>query len=306
MSIFPKTIKKIACIGEVMIELVPTGMGQANLGVAGDTFNTAVYLSRLLRYDEKQISYITALGDDPFSKHILLDIEGHGLDVSCIEKRPDRAPGLYAISTSESGERSFTYWRSQSAARTLFSEPCTIKLGMLEEFDLIYLSGITIAILPPAIRVQFFDFLDTFRKKGGLVAFDSNYRERLWEHAETAQRMTDAMWKQTDIALPSLNDEMALFVEGTQQDTIKRFKYYNMQWGALKRGSAGPFDLTGKSPPVAFSKVENITDTTAAGDSFNAGYLAALIQGLTIEHALQSGHDLAAKVIQQQGAIVDV
>jgi 2-dehydro-3-deoxygluconokinase len=45
-------------------------------------------------------------------------------------------------------------------------------------------------------------------------------------------------------------------------------------------------------------------DTTAAGDSFNAGYLAARIGGASPIDAARAGHRLAGIVIMTPGAII--
>ena len=134
------------------------------------------------------------------------------LATGLVERRPDRVPGLYAISVDAAGERSFTYWRDASAARTLFQPPAEVTPDRLAGFALIYLSGITLAILAPEARAA---LARVARRPPGraaaLVAFDSNYRPRLWPDRDTARREIAALWAATDIGLPSLDDEMALF-----------------------------------------------------------------------------------------------
>ena len=295
---------RIVCVGEVMIEIVMTGTDTAAIGVAGDTFNTAVYLKHLLKSLDKTISYCTALGKDSFSTRILSKMSSHGIDTTNIEIRPDLKPGMYAIDTDEQGERYFSYWRSQSAARTLFAPPCQIEIRMLKDFDIIYISGISMAILPATTRTTVLEFLGEYRKTGGLVAFDSNYRPQLWADIETARRVTSAMWALSDIALPSIDDEMALFGDTSENAVIDRLRSSGVTYGALKRGASGPLDLSLATSGEIYSEVTNIVDTTAAGDSFNAGFLASCMRDQTIGEALQAGHRLASRVIQNKGAIV--
>lgn len=297
---------KIACLGEVMIELIAKENGQAIIGVAGDTYNTAVYMSKLASSSDLQITYITALGTDKFSERIISAIDYHGINLSHIEYREDQMPGLYAIETDANGERSFSYWRGQSAAKTLFQEPCKVKLESLLEFDLIYISGISMAILPLDTRASLIDTLKQFRQSGGKLAFDSNYRPRLWESVQIARDVTMAMWAITDIALPSIDDEMLLFGDKHQDDITKRIMNAGVRYGALKRGVDGPFALGGSENEMTFEKVTNIVDTTAAGDSFNAGFLYQHVIGGSLEDAMLAGHTLASKVIQAQGAILDI
>ena len=299
-----RPIKSIACIGEVMIELVTEDCTAAQLNVAGDTYNTAVYLKRLLAGRDIVVSYVTALGQDDFSQRILDHMAGEGLSPELVEQREDRVPGLYAIRTDSTGERSFTYWRAQSAARTLFQKPCQVNLMDLDRFDLIYLSGITLAVLAPKVRQELLHFLNGYRAKGGLVAFDSNYRPQLWRAQEEARSTVEAFWRICDIALPSADDEQALFKDKTTRDTRQRFLGYGMTTGALKRAAAGPLLIEDHLPPGEFAAIGNVVDTTAAGDSFNAGFLAALAIGGSGRTAAVCGHAVAADVIQSKGAIV--
>lgn len=288
-----------------MIELIANDAGQASIGVAGDTYNTAVYLNKLSTADI-EVSYITALGTDGFSDRIFSELEQHGIRSDKIEKRETHMPGLYAISTDELGERSFSYWRGEAAARTLFQEPCTIKPEALCDFDLIYVSGISMAILPPETRTKLISFLTDYRKSGGKLVFDSNYRPRLWEDVETARNITMAMWSITDIALPSLDDEMELFGDHNETGVLARLLGAGVSFGALKRGLAGPLPIGESVTQKIYKKVNDVVDTTAAGDSFNAGFLLEYAKGRNLEDAMQTGHSLAAKVIQAKGAIIEI
>lgn len=297
---------KIGCLGEVMIELIAREDDVARIGVAGDTFNTAVYLKKLCKNDEIQVSYVTALGTDTFSKRILDNITQHGIQKSHIELRENHMPGLYAIETDPEGERSFSYWRGEAAARTLFQEPCKIKPEAMSEFDLLYLSGISIAILPTETRNLLTSYIQEFRKKGGKFVFDSNYRPRLWEDTKTARETTMQMWSLTDIALPSLDDEMALFDDPNEEAVLNRLMKAGINFGALKRGMEGPKAIGEEVTQPVFEPVTNVVDTTAAGDSFNAGFLYKHAMGEGLAQAMLSGHTLASNVIQKSGAIIEI
>lgn len=297
-------IKRVACIGEVMIELVDDRQERPRLGVAGDTFNTAVYLRRALHDPDVVVSYVTALGTDRFSKKILDACAEHDLDTNHVELRPDRVPGIYMIETSDDGERSFSYWRAQSAARTLFQAPGRVSFASLQDFDLVLLTGISLAILPPEIRAGLFDALDAFRARGGLVAYDSNHRPTLWESPEIARAANMAMWARADLALPSVDDEFNLFGEDHEDQVIARLNSVGADFGALKRGPLGPKRMGGADTAAIYPPVETVVDTTAAGDSFNAGVLAGLVNGSSLDAALMDGHRLSSKVIQAHGAIL--
>lgn len=287
-----------------MLELVPTSGDQALLGVAGDTFNTAVYLRRGLDAAAHEVAYVTALGDDAGSARIMAALEGHGLSTELIEVRAGGTPGLYMITTDETGERSFDYWRSAAAARSLFQTPCDVTPNTLDGFDIVLLTGISLAILPQATRDLLVDWIDGYRAQGGKLAFDSNYRPRLWQDVETARRETMRLWSRADIALPSVDDEMALFGETDEADVLARLAEAGVTAGAIKRGADGPRSLGSEGAVLDVAPVTGIVDTTAAGDSFNAGYLTGFALGGDAQDCMARGHALAGKVIQHRGAII--
>ena len=285
-------MKRIACIGEAMIELSMDG-DQAHLAVAGDTLNTAIYLKR--SWPDVTVDYVTCLGQDMLSNRIVEFIAANDLGHANIQRIAHKSPGLYAINTAPDGERSFTYWRGDSAARQMFSGA---DFRVLEQFDSLYFSGITLAILPQNIRLALLEWLYAAPVQ---VIFDSNYRAHLWEDRTTAQKIIAEFWQRADIALPSIDDEMDVFGE-TEAQVAQRF-LTQANSGALKRGARGPLSL-GEPVDAQYEPVTEVLDTTAAGDSFNGGYLGALLAGKGQAAALQAGHAMAARVVQFRGAII--
>jgi len=275
-----------------MIELSMIGE-DAQIGVAGDTLNTAIYMHRTA--PALSVDYVTCLGDDPFSDRIRAFIAGQGVGVGAVETIQGATPGLYAITTSPAGERSFTYWRNAAAARQLFARH---DFENLAQFDAIYLSGISLAILPNEVRLALIDWLKTAPIK---VVYDSNFRPKLWEDIATARQVTAALWDRADILLPSIDDEMVLFDETAAQVTERFLACKGV--GALKRGEDGPLSL-GSCVTQNYPTATDVIDTTAAGDSFNGGYLGALLSGKSQAEALMAGHTLAAAVVQHRGAIM--
>ena len=285
---------KIAAIGEAMIEMSITG-DQAQLGVAGDTLNTAIYLKRAA--PQIDVDYITRLGRDGFSKRIKSFITDQSIGTSAIETDEDRVPGLYAISTDHHGERSFSYWRDQSAARRLFQLGNSYSFQCLKDYDAVYLSGITLAILPPSVGMALLEYLN---QSAHILAFDSNYRPALWPDQDTAKHLIAGFWTRSDLALPSIDDEMLLMQESAVAVT-DRFVKSDLA-GALKRGAEGPVSL-GEVVDQNYLPAQNVVDTTAAGDSFNGAYLAAKFSGASQVDALAKGHECARHVVQHRGAI---
>ncbi|SEQ38313.1 2-dehydro-3-deoxygluconokinase [Loktanella sp. DSM 29012] len=296
---------RTVCIGECMIEMAPTDTeGAFRMGFAGDTMNTAWYLRRLLGADH-QVDYLTAIGTDSASQQMSAFLQQAGLGVDSILRRSDRTVGLYVIRL-DNGERSFSYWRGQSAARTLAQDKAALTAA-LSDADYAYFSGITIAILPPEDRARLRDALAVFRANGGQVVFDPNLRPALWSDPQEMRDEIMAGAAVSTIVLPSHEDEATWFDDRDPAATASRYAACGAQTVVVKNGS-GPMltcvDRVLKShDPVT---VQQVIDTTAAGDSFNAGFLASIIRGAALSGAVQNGAQVAAQVIQSRGALVDL
>jgi 2-dehydro-3-deoxygluconokinase len=298
-----KTLK-VACVGEALIEMIAQAIpGNARLNVAGDTLNTAIYLRRALP-KPNSVHYVTGLGTDQMSDQMIEFMQSEGLETSGITRIADRLPGLYSISNDASGERSFAYWRENSAARSLFQESGVCDFSALEEYDLIYMSGISLAILPPSVRVSLLDWMGEYRENGGQFAFDSNYRPKLWESQTRARETVARAWSLCDIALPSLDDEIALF-GGTEAAVLRRFSKIEGCIGSLKRGERGPIAINAhQDGGQTFPKASLVVDTTAAGDSFSGAFIGSYLQHGSVSKAMSLGHHYASVVIGHRGAIV--
>ena len=288
----------LLCIGEAMAEL-RRGQDQSGfvVGFAGDTYNTAVYAKRSLGVAGR-VGFMSRIGLDPLSDGMLAAAAAEGLDTGAITRDEQQNIGIYAVATDEVGERSFHYWRNQSAAKKLDATK-------LVPARVLYLSGITLAILSPERRRALLQALGAL--KGTCeIAFDSNYRPKLWESRDAARAVTEEMWDLADLAFPSVDDEMDLFGDDSEAAVQKRFAQGTFASCTLKRGERGPLSLTNPEPAEEFPKAQAVVDTTAAGDSFNGGFLAARLQGKSEADCLRAGHALAAYVVTMPGAIVPV
>ena len=300
--------KKIAVIGECMIELSQKG-AEVSRGFGGDTLNTSVYIARQVAPEALTVNYVTALGTDSFSQQMLEAWQSEHIDTSLIQRMENRLPGLYYIETDDTGERTFYYWRNEAAAKFwLESEDAAAICEALSTFDYLYLSGISLAILSPASREKLLSLLRECRANGGKVIFDNNYRPRLWASREETQQVYQQMLQCTDIAFLTLDDEDALWGAKPVEDVIARTQAAGVSEVVIKRGAesclvATTGEATIEVPAVKLAK-EKVIDTTAAGDSFSAGYLAVRLTGGTPEAAAQRGHLTASTVIQYRGAII--
>lgn len=288
---------RIVAIGEAMLELAG-GPPAWRLGVAGDVFNTAVHLARA----GHAMRFLTAVGSDAFSDRMVDGFAQEGIDTALVLRNPVARPGLYAVTLDAHGERSFTYWRDTSAARTMLDLPGSAgALDAAADCDLLYFSLITLAILPPSRHPVLFGLAEAVRARGGAVAFDSNYRPALWPDREAARRACEAGIAVSTIGLPTLDDECALIGETSPAATAERWQLLGCLDVVVKTGADGCRLPSGElvRPPTVLAPV----DTSGAGDAFNGGFLGALFAGSSARDAAKAGHALAGRTIMHPGAI---
>jgi 2-dehydro-3-deoxygluconokinase len=296
-------MNRVVCVGECMVELAPTGDGTFRMGFAGDTMNTAWYLRRRLP-GTWAVDYLSAVGTDSISDRMVAFLSGTGIGTHHVARRADRTVGLYLIELTD-GERSFAYWRGESAARTLARDK-TALAAALDGARLAYLSGITLAILPETDRERLLGALADFRATGGTVVFDPNLRPRLWPSGAAMCAAVMQAARVADIALPSFDDEARWFGDSDPAATAARYAGAGVATVVVKNG-AGPIRCRADGVEVWADPVPvpEVVDSTAAGDSFNAGYLAAWLAGETQADAVAAGAGLAARVIGGRGALVE-
>src|SRR5450631_707991 len=291
---------KVASIGECMIELKPAAGGLYSRGYGGDTLNTSVYLARL----DVAVDYITALGDDPLSEEMVAGWKAEGVGTSRVLRLSGKLPGIYLIQTDDRGERRFFHWRENSAVRQLMDLPETDDiLASLTGYDFVYLSAITLSLYSGEGKARLFAALRRARDGGTRVAFDTNFRVRLWPDLDIARAVYRDAFAATDIALASTEDLLPLYPGESNEGLLARI---SSPEAVLKL--AEPASMLRFEGALREVKAEPLTqpvvDTTAAGDSFAAAYLAARLQGANSIEAAHAGHRLAGVVVCHPGAII--
>ena len=302
---------RVVSVGECMLELQGQAFGTMHQTYGGDTLNTAVYLARCGARHGLQVEYATALGDDALSGGLLARWQAEGVGTALVRRLPGRLPGLYLIEVDDHGERRFSYWRDQAAARAYFDTPDgdTPLEQQADRIDGLYLSGISLAILPPDGRARLAALVQRLRARGALVAFDNNFRPRLWPDLATAQAVFRQFTALASVALVTLDDEQALWAEPDAASQLQRTLALSCGEVVVKRGAqptlvrlGGP---SGGAPQaVSTETVAQVVDTTAAGDSFAGAYLAARLAGASAAQAARAGNRLAARVVQHRGAVI--
>lgn len=294
---------QLLAIGEAMIELAPDDSGLLRQGFAGDTFNAAYYARKALPASW-QVNYFTLLGQDAMSDAMLGFMAEKQIGTDHIGRHASRMPGLYMVHLNH-GERSFSYWRSQSAARLLAENRPALRKA-IEASDIIVFSGITLAILEGNGADNLLDILQELRDTDKIIAFDPNIRPRLWADHDHMRAQLIRGAKASNMVLPSFDDEASHFGDLTVADTIRRYQSYGLQRIIVKNGAdeiAVSFD--DQSFSVKTVAVAQIIDTTGAGDSFNGSFLGHFARTNDVVASVQFAAETAARTIQHYGALVD-
>ena len=293
-------MSKVACIGECMIELKQADGGLLSRGFGGDTLNTAVYLARL----GCGVDYLTALGDDPLSDEMIAGWAAEGVGTTRVLRLRGKLPGLYMIQTDDKGERQFFHWRDSAAARSLMDLPETDDiLNSLAGYDVVYFSAITLSLYGEAGRARLFAALKRAREKGARFAFDTNFRARGWPDLDVARAVFQQAFATADIVLASTEDLLPLYPRESHEALLARIPGDEV---VLKLSEPASILRLGdgmhrtRAEPVKAP----VVDTTAAGDSFAAAFIAARLAGAGPVDAARAGHRLAGIVVCHPGAII--
>ncbi|MDS7597709.1 sugar kinase [Agrobacterium tumefaciens] len=290
-------------IGECMVELSQAGDGLLRKGFAGDTFNTAWYARACLPQDWS-VDYFTGLGDDSLSEDMLAFIEAAGIGTQTIRRIKGGTPGLYLINL-KNGERTFSYWRNAAAARQLADDGDHLR-KTIESADVVYFSGITLAILSAPNAVDtFLAELRRAKAAGKLVVFDPNIRPRLWADKDTMLDTISQGARAATLVMPSFDDEASHFGDTSVEATIDRYRALGVADIVVKDGAKGAtLDFGGKRSHAPAMQAVDVVDTTSAGDSFNGAFLARYITGSTPQDAAGFAAEAAAVVIGHHGALI--
>ncbi|MGY8993853.1 MAG: sugar kinase [Rhodospirillales bacterium] len=295
---------RIASVGECMLELSGKRHGWLRFGYGGDTLNTAVYMARL----GAEVDYVTALGDDCLSDEMVAGWRDEGIGTDLVSRVSGYLPGIYVIRIDDVGERTFFHWREMAAARQLLEGVTGEGVArLLDGYDALYVTGVTLAILHPKGRERLFAAMGRAHAAGRLVAFDSNYRPRLWPDQGVAREAFRRAYTVSTIVLPSLDDEIALFGDTNAATCVARIITHGPEEVVVKDGPRGCL-LSTSDGLFAMPCLNVVTpvDTTAAGDGFNAAYLWARMRGLAPRLAAEAGHRLARSVVLGVGAVIDI
>ncbi|WP_016953862.1 sugar kinase [Catenovulum agarivorans] len=299
-------MNRLLVVGEGMVEFKYAADGNLIQKFAGDTLNAGIYAKRWSPATD--VSYFSALGSDIFSQKMRDYLAHEQITTQAVLQSSNANIGIYAIQTDENGERSFTYWRKESAATQMVD--LLLASGgaaQLPTADIVFFSGISLAILTDANKSKLLEILQQVQAQGCKIAFDPNYRPRMWRDQQHAMEWIEKAYQLADIALPGLDEHQDLF----SHNTVDAVKNYLLQLGTnefvIKAGIQGVYGYSAAEDDchVPFNPAPNQLDSTAAGDSFAGTYLVSRIIGNSVLQAINNADSVAREVVQHPGAIMD-
>ncbi|AJC49076.1 sugar kinase [Allofrancisella guangzhouensis] len=297
---------KLLAIGECMLELsgkIQLG-SQAKLNFGGDVLNTALYYARL----DGKVSFLTALGDDDFSTQMINQWQSENIDTSTVLRLKNTVPGLYAIQTDNFGERNFYYWREQAPIKQLFYNITKDQLNSyINNYQYLYFSGISLSRWDESQLEIFISWLKEFKNADSnkKIIFDLNYRPKCWQSKDQAKIYLKKILKYLTIVITTFEDEQLLFDDTDYQQTLTRYNKAGIETIIIKRGAKSTVVSANSEIILVDTDMIKPIDTTAAGDSFNAAFLAGLDRNIDIQNSVKFAQSFAAEIIQHHGAIID-
>ena len=296
---------RVGFIGECMAELREAGNGLLEQGFAGDTYNSAVYLKRT--FPQLDAYFISAVGKDALSDSMVKQTSDEGIQARFISRHEHKHIGLYRIYTDDSGERSFLYWRSDSAAKSMMSTFNENDIAAMTAFDMVLFSGISLAIMDATDLTKFWRMLSRLKSAGVTLVFDVNHRPALWQDREQAINLYAKAYEIADILLPGIEDFNFLYGFTTVDEVLAFLHQFSFKEIVIKNGSEAVtvVNENGERSEVQLTPVKQVVDTTSAGDAFNGVYLGGRLLGETPQNAVKKAAKCAGFVIQHKGAIVD-
>lgn len=286
-----------------MVELRSVGSSTMNQSFAGDVYNSAVYLKR--SFSNVNTSMVTAIGKDNLSVKMVNAFQAEDIDTQLVFKHETKVPGMYLIETDDTGERSFTYWRNDSAAKKVVEFLSDEVLAQFSAGDVLFFSGISLAIIDNEQRESFWKALEKLKSGNVKIVFDPNYRARLWHDEVEAKINFEKAFNLSDIVMPGVEDLEVLYGVSSSEQVIEFCKSYRFEEIIIKNGPSSVITSTNNDILIHdITPVKNVVDTTSAGDAFNGVYLGARLNNLSTAEAVQLAAKAAGTVIQHPGAII--
>ena len=281
-------------VGEPLISLSATGRLAASPGlrksIGGAEANVAIGLARL----GLRAGYVSRVGADPFGDEIVRTLRGEGVDVSRVQRSPQRLTGLMVRALRSPTDVRVHYYREGSAATELDG------IGEVPPARYAHATGITLALgAGPATAVA--ELLAAAHAMGATVSFDPNIRLKLWSLADAVAAVR-AVLPSVDDLLLSEAEALAIAGAGELDEALRRLGDQGIARVVVRRGAAGAVGVAaGLRIEIAAEAAGPVVDCVGAGDAFTVGYLFERLQGAPFAIAMATGAWAAGHVVAHPG-----
>lgn len=286
--------KGLLLAGEPMGLLIAQSEGSLDsvagftLAVAGAEFNVATGAARLGHF----VSYLTKLGNDPFGTRITNTLTANKIDSSNVLTSDTNTTGFMLKSKVSKGDPEIFYFRKGSAASTL--DASDVEKIDFSKFDYVHLTGIFPA-LTDSTRAAMMALIKKAKELGLFISFDPNLRPQLWPSQEVMVKTLNELASYADLVLPGCGEGKILC---GSEDPSKINDFYRSLGARMVVTKLGPdgalvreCDNEYKVPGFIIDK---IVDTVGAGDGFACGVITGLMEGLSLEKAVERGAAIGA------------
>lgn len=269
----------ILCCGEALIDMLPrrTVEGEEAYApyVGGAVFNTAIALGRL----GVPTGFFSGLSTDLFGQKLSRALEESGVDLSLA--RYSSRPTTLAFVHLNNGNASYTFFDENSAGRMLEESDLP---ELPDSIDALHFSCISLIPEPCGSTYETLMRREHSRR---VTMLDPNIRSAFIADRESHLARLRRMIAMADIVKLS-DEDLAWFGEvGTHDDIAERWLASGPKLFVVTRGSEGAVGYTREAKVELPAVPVTVADTVGAGDTFNAGILAALRDdGLLAKEAL--------------------
>jgi fructokinase len=261
----------VTCLGELLVDFSPQGGALYRANPGGAPANVAVCVQRL----GGRAAFLGQVGDDPFGHMLRGVLLEEGVDVDGLHLSPDAPTALAFVHLSEDGERSFSF-RRDGTADTRYAEE-QVDAARIEASRVFHFGSLSLVDAPCRNATE--RALEIARRAGCLISFDPNLRASLWPSVHAAREIILRILDRVHLLKASA--EEATFLSGLDEpENAARslLEEHDLELAVVTMSGRGAVACARDSTlHAAALEVEDVRDTTGAGDAFVGGFLFGLI-----------------------------
>jgi len=304
------TEPRVLVSGETLIDFIPETPGEIgsvetfHRRAGGAPANVAVTLATL----SEPPYFWTRIGADPFGDFLARTLAEHGVPETYVERDPEAQTSLAFVAHDESAERSFSFYRDDTADTRLSAD--RVPEDALEAAEYVVVGGVALA--EGRSRTATFTLAEKARRAGCRVLLDPNARPELWDDGEFERVIDDAI-NDAHLLKATPEDLAAAGYDGTPEEMARAVANRGPDTVLVTLGDDGALAYATEQSPWGERTVRHggyevdPVDTTGAGDAFTGGAVAALLEGgADLGSVLAFANAVAALTTTEAGAMTAV